>query len=155
MIGQKPKLFNKLLYIDLRVFEFNVIDLQSDDSCRVCGSNPDGPPEAIADRLFEETCARDGRRNFVLSPSRRISVDLGKLNKLLKNKQFPIHSAAKLGTTFNPFSNIQACLLKSGIMIAQTPPDTNPEIKEQVFEIYRSMLVDSLGLPSDILPEKI
>lgn len=46
-------------------------------------------------------------------------------------------------------------MLKSGIMIAQTPPDTKADIKEKVFEIYRSILVDSLGLPADVMPKKI
>ncbi|MGD9149992.1 MAG: HesA/MoeB/ThiF family protein, partial [Desulfobacterales bacterium] len=83
LIGQQPKLLNKLLYIDLRAFEFNILDMQSVDSCSVCGKNPDGPPEKIADRYFEETCARDGRRNFVLTPSRRINIDLKKLATLV------------------------------------------------------------------------
>ncbi|MEJ2728646.1 MAG: HesA/MoeB/ThiF family protein [Deltaproteobacteria bacterium] len=152
VIGQKPKLYNKLLYIDLREFEFNILEMQAVDSCRVCGTQPDGLPQKITDRLFEETCARDGRRNFVLSPSRRINIDRGKLNRLLKKRSFPIQSAGQLGTTFNPSKDIRACILKSGIMIAQTPPDTQAEIKDRVFEIYRSIMVDGLGLTPDILP---
>jgi hypothetical protein len=119
----------------------------------VCGVKPDGLPEEIADRLFEETCARDGRRNFVLSPNQRINIDLGKLDKLLKKKRFPIQSVGQLGTTFNPSKDIQACILKSGIMIAQSPPDTKKDIKDRVFDIYRSIMVDGLGLPRDILPD--
>ncbi len=153
VIGQEPKLFNKLLYIDLRELEFNVLDMQAVDSCRVCGTQPDGLPEEIADRLFEETCARDGRRNFVLSPKDRITIDLKKLGTLLKKRRFPIQSVGQLGTTFNPSQDIQACILKSGIMIAQTPPDTKEEIKDRVFEIYRSIMVDGLGLSRDILPD--
>ena len=153
LMGQEPKLFNKLLYIDLREFEFNILEIQSVDSCRVCGKTPDGPPEKIADRLFEETCARDGRRNFVLSPNRRISVDLGKLKKYLKKNQGSIKSAGQLGITFNPSEeNIHACMLKSGIMIAQTPPDTKAEIKEKVFGIYYTIMIKGLGFSQDILP---
>ena len=152
IIGQEPKLFNKLLYIDLREFEFNILEMQSVDSCRVCGQQPDGLPEEITDRLFEETCARDGRRNFVLSPNRRINIDLGKLGKLLKKRRFPIQSAGQLGTTFNPSRNIRACILKSGIMIAQTPPEMQADIKDKVIEMYKSILVDGLGLSKDILP---
>ncbi len=153
IIGQEPKLFNKLLYIDLREFEFNILEMQSVDSCRVCGVKPDGLPEEIADRLFEETCARDGRRNFVLSPNQRINIDLNKLGKFLKKKRFPIQSGGQLGTTFNPFKDIQACILKSGIMIAQTPPDTKEDIKDRVFDIYRSIMVGGLGLSPNILPD--
>jgi hypothetical protein len=119
----------------------------------VCGTQPDGLPEEIKDRLFEETCARDGRRNFVLSPKERITVDLKKLVTLLKKRRFPIESVGELGTTFNPAKDIQACILKSGIMIAQTPPDTEEEIKNRVIQIYQSIMVDGLGLSRDILPD--
>ena len=152
LIGQQPKLWNKLLYIDLRAFEFNILDMQSVDSCSVCGKNPDGPPEELVDRFFEETCARDGRRNFVLSPNRRIRIDLNTLAKLIKKNNFPIQSAAKLGITFVPSADIQACLLTSGIMIAQTPPDTRAAIKEKVYDIYRSIMIKGLGFPQKILP---
>ena len=155
LIGQEPKLYNKLLYIDLREFEFNIVDMQSVESCRVCGKKPEGPPLEIGDRLFEETCARDGRRNFVLSPNRRIGIDLVKLKKVLKRKKFEIQFTGQFGTTFNPSKDIQACMLTSGIMIAQTPPDTKEEIKEKVIDIYRSIMVNELGLPSAILPQKI
>ena len=153
VMGKEPKLFNKLLYVDLRAFEFNILEMQAVDSCKVCGLQPDGLPEEITDRLFEETCSRDGRRNFVLSPKSRITIDLNKLAKLLKKQGFPIQSAGQLGTTFNPSNEIQACILKSGIMIAQTPPDSKEEIKDRVFQIYSSIMVDGLGLGSDILPD--
>ena len=74
LIGQQPKLLNKLLYIDLREFEFNVLEIQPLDSCKVCGKNPGGPPDKVSDRFFEETCARDGRRNFVLTPAESVSI---------------------------------------------------------------------------------
>ena len=154
LIGQKPRLFNKLLYIDLRQFEFNILEMESVESCRVCGTNPEGPHEEIADRFFEETCARDGRRNFVLSPNCRLDLNLKKLKKHLKKRKILIQSTGKLGLAFMPSKNIQVCILKSGIMIAQTPPDTKEKIKNKVFKTYRSIMVDSLGLPSYILPKK-
>jgi adenylyltransferase/sulfurtransferase len=153
IIGQKPKLYNRLLYIDLREFEFNILEMESVESCRVCGIKPDGAPQEIADRLFEETCARDGRRNFVLSPRRRINIDLDKLGKLLKKRRFTIQSTGRLGTTFKPSEDIQACMLKSGIMIAQTPPEMQANIKDRVCDTYRSILVDGLGFSLDIMPQ--
>ena len=153
IIGQEPNLYNKLFYIDLREFEFKTLEMQAVESCKVCGPQPDGLPEEITDRLFEETCARDGRRNFVLSTKDRITIDLKKLATLLKKRRFRIQSTGELGTSFNPAKDIQACILKSGIMIAQTPPDTQEEIKDRVFQIYQSIMVDGLGLSPDILPD--
>lgn len=53
LIGQEPKLYNKLLYVDLREFEFNILDIPSLESCKVCGTQPDGDPMAVTDRFFE------------------------------------------------------------------------------------------------------
>jgi len=58
-----------------------------------------------------------------------------------------------LGITFEKSDKITACILKGGIMIAQTPPRLEDDLKTEVFEIYRSVLVNGLGLPRDILPE--
>jgi hypothetical protein len=38
-------------------------------------------------------------------------------------------------------------------MVAQTPPQLDDDITGEVFGIYRSILVDGLGLPEDILPD--
>jgi adenylyltransferase/sulfurtransferase len=153
LTGQKPKLLNKLFYIDLREFEFNILDIKALDTCRVCGNHPDGPPNLIKDRLFEETCARDGRRNFVISPKQRLNIPLKKLGRVLRQKGFAVQSAGQFGNTFNSAQDIRACILKSGIMIAQTPPEMQEAIKGKIFEIYRLIMVDGLGLPSDILPD--
>ena len=153
LIGKEPKLLNKLFYIDLREFEFNILELKAVDSCRVCGNHPDGAPDPIKDRLFEETCARDGRRNFVVSPKQRITISLKELGMLLKRRNFAVQSAGQFGITFYPDRKIQACILKSGIMIAQTPPEMQENIKGKIFEIYVSIMIDGLGLPRDIIPD--
>jgi len=153
LIGKEPKLLNKLFYIDLREFEFNILDIKALDSCKVCGDQPEGPPDPIKDRLFEETCARDGRRNFVVSPKQRINISLKKLGKVLNQKGFAVQSTGQFGTSFSPGEAIQACILNSGIMIVQTPPQMHKDIKDKVLDIYRSIMVDGLGFPRDILPE--
>ena len=129
LIGQEPKLFNKLLYIDLREFEFNILDIPSLESCKVCGIKPDGEPMEISDRFFEETCARDGRRNFVISPKRRIDLDMEKLGAVVKDRGLQIKTSGRLGITFKKSEQLTACILKSGIMIAQTPPQLESSFK--------------------------
>jgi adenylyltransferase/sulfurtransferase len=152
LIGQEPKLYNKLLYIDLRELEFNILDIPSLASCRVCGTNPNGEPMEVADRFFEETCARDGRRNFVISPERRLDLDMEQLDAAVKDGGLQIKSSGEFGITFQKSERLTACILKSGIMIAQTPPQLEDDLKDEVAETYRSILIDGLGLPDDILP---
>lgn len=154
IMGKQPKLFNKLLYIDLREFEFNILDIPALENCRVCGTKSAGTPEKVTDRLFEETCARDGRRNFILSPNKRITIDLDKLEKFAKQSGLEVTTAGKFGVTFRKSEKITACMLKSGIMNAQTPPyvEEDDKIKDEIFDIYKSLLVDGLGLSEGLLP---
>jgi len=154
IIDREPKLLNKLLYIDLGDLKFHTLKLAAREDCPVCGVNPSAPPEPLADKLFEETCARDGRRNFIISPKKRIEIHLEQLPDLLNEKGFRIRSSGIFGVTFDQTEDITASILKSGIMIAQTSPSVKSSIKEDVFETYRSILVDGLGLSGDIVPEE-
>jgi adenylyltransferase/sulfurtransferase len=153
LIGQEPKLYNKLLYIDLRELEFNILDIPSMASCSVCGTNPNGEPMEVADRFFEETCARDGRRNFVVSPKRRLDLDMEQLGAAVKDGGLQIKSSGAFGITFQKSEQLTACLLKSGIMIAQTPPQMKDDLKHEVVETYKSLLIDGLGLPKNVVPD--
>jgi molybdopterin/thiamine biosynthesis adenylyltransferase len=153
LIGQQPKLYNKLLYVDLREFEFNILDIPSLESCRVCGIKPDGEPPAIEDRFFEETCARDGRRNFVVTPKQRIDLNMTQLEQRIIERGLQIKSSGRLGITFEKSRQLTACILKSGIMIAQTPPQMDSSYKEEVLETYRAIMVEGLGLSEDLIPD--
>jgi hypothetical protein len=112
---------------------------------------PSGIPEEIPNRFFEETCARDGRRNFVISPKKRLQIDLQQVSALIKAKGLQIKTSGIFGITFKKSDDITACVLKSGIMIAQTPPQMECDYKAQVFEIYRAILIDGLGFPPEIV----
>jgi adenylyltransferase/sulfurtransferase len=153
LTGQEPKLYNKLFYADLRQFEFNILDIPALESCKVCGLEPDGEPQEVTDRFFEETCARDGRRNFVISPKDRLDIDLKKLTGVIKSRGIAVKAPGRFGITFEKSADISACILKSGIMIAQTPPQLESNFKSEVFELYRSILIDGMGFADDILPD--
>jgi len=152
LTGQKPKLFNKLLYVDLKELEFNILDVPRLESCKVCGQKPDGKPAELTDRWFEESCARDGRRTFSISPKKRLEVNLHKVANVIEENGLQVISAGKLGISFEHKKGITACILKSGIMVAQTPPQLDEGITREVFDIYKSVLVDGLGISEEILP---
>ena len=75
------------------------------------------------------------------------------LTKIIANQGMGLKTSGHLGITFEKSDKITACILKSGIMIAQTPPHLEDAFKTEVFEIYRSILMDGLGVSKDILPE--
>ncbi len=153
IIGREPKLLNKLLYIDLGDLKFHTLNITRSENCPVCGVNPTDSPEPIEDRFFEETCARDGRRNFIISPKKRIEINLEQLRMILHERGLPIKTSGQLGISFEQSDDIQTSILKSGIMIVQTSPKVENNHKKDVLETYRSILVEGLGLSNSIMPE--
>ena len=153
LIGKEPKLVNKLLYMDLRELNFNMIELAPSESCSVCGAKPKKEVNIPEDKFFEETCARDGRRNFVITPKSKIEINLEQLRKILDEKGFPIKTAGSMGITFKQSEDVSISILKSGILIAQTSPRLSSNPKDEVIKTYKSILINSLGVSPNILPE--
>ena len=153
IVGQEPKLVNKLLYIDLRDMRFDMLKLARRENCPVCGVRPDGLLAPFPDKFFDETCARDGRRTFMISPRVRIEIELEQLRRLLSERGFPIKVSGMLGITFEQSDDIIISILKSGIMILQTSPTLESDLKDDIFATYKSILVDGLGLSQAILPD--
>ena len=153
LIGKEPKLLNRLLYIDLRDVKFHTFEIRPLETCPVCGINPKGSPEPLRDKFFEETCARDGRRNFIISPKMGTEIDFEQLRRILNEKGFRIKTSGIFGITFERSDDVIASILKNGTMIVQTSPKLKNNPRDDIFEIYRSIIVDGLGLSHDLLPE--
>jgi adenylyltransferase/sulfurtransferase len=153
LVGQEPQLLNKLLYIDLGDMEFRKMDLATRENCPVCNARNKDLPEPIADKLFEETCARDGRRNFIISPKKRVELNIDQLRNLLSERGLRIKSSGSFGITFEQSVDVTTSILKSGTMIVQTSPKVKNDQKHDVLETYKSLLIDGLGLPHGILPK--
>jgi hypothetical protein len=81
-----------------------------------------------------------------------LEVNLNKVANVIEENGLQVISAGKFGISFQHKKGISACILKSGIMVAQTPPQLDDDISKGVFDIYRSIMVEGLGLPGDILP---
>ncbi len=153
IIGQEPTLANKLLYIDLPDMQFHKFEIQKREDCPVCGVRPKGPPEPLRDKFFEETCARDGRSNFILSPKEKVEIDLKELLGVLEKKGYRLQVSGDFGVTFEHSEGITASILKSGTMVVQASPSIKCSPREQAFELFRAILMDGLGLPRTLLPE--
>ena len=152
ILGQEPKLLDKILYIDLREMSFETVDLSAEESCSVCGLESKKTAEPPTQRLVEETCARDGQRNFIISPKERIDISLDKLCGLLSDKGLKIKTSGRFGVTFEQSEDMIICMLKSGTMIAQTSPKLEAIQKSDMLKTYTALLVDGLGLSPSILP---
>ena len=153
MMGQQPNLLNKLLYVDLSRLTFEIFKLAAHKNCLVCGQSAKAPLSPFAEKLVEETCARDGQKSFIVSPAKRIRVDLDQMKGLFDKKGYDIISSGTYGLTMAPSEGISVAVLNSGVMIVQVSPGKDNYRKETALGLYRSLLVDGLGLSADILPE--
>ncbi len=134
--------------------KFHTLKLSVREDCQVCSAPLTMKPEPLEEKLFEETRVKDGRRNFVISPKKRVEIDLEKLSPILDKNGFSIQSSDLLRITFEQIDDITTSILKSGVMIVQTPPSLTKDMKEDVMAaVYETILIDGLGLSRDILSE--
>jgi molybdopterin-synthase adenylyltransferase len=154
LTGREPKLADKLFYLDLREMTFETLSLTPEKDCSVCGTGSGSARGSVSERLIEETCARDGRRNIVVTPTARIELDLSLLGRALDRMGFSIKTSGSCGITFVSSHETTVCILKRGGMIAQTSPMMKAHSKKDILDIYRSVLVEGMGFPPDIVPDE-
>lgn len=148
--GAKPNLANKLLYADLRNLSFDEIPISKREDCPVCGANP--RPSVIKEKRVEAVCGRDGRGVFSITPERKVEIDLEKLRGLLRSKGLKVNTNSKFSVSFDYDPKITLTIFKSGAGIAQMKPPSTPEDTKMILEIYRSILVDQVGVPQEAIP---
>jgi len=133
--------------------KFHHIRIEKSENCPICGDKPKGSPASLRNKFVEETCARDGRSNFIISPKEKVEVDLEAVRKILSERGYPIKASGAFGITFEQSEEITASIIKSGIMIIQTSPSLKESTRERALGIFKSILIDDLGLAPVILPE--
>jgi molybdopterin/thiamine biosynthesis adenylyltransferase len=143
LLNQRPRLAGKLLICDLDSLDFQMIELSRVDNCPVCGSRPSPPAAAPERRLVTELCSRQGRRTFVITPPRDLSLDIDRVHELVASSGYEIRVTGRLGTTFNRGSDGVASLLTSGIMIVEGARD-----EQEASDLYRSLVNQGLGTPA-------
>lgn len=149
-----PKLAGKLLLVSLGDLSFEKVDISRQEACPVCGSKPRGTPRTIPERYFEEECARDGRRTFVLTPKKNIEVDLNRVLRQLQKEGATVRSEGELGISFEYSDSFNLSLLKSGTMIAQVAPSkVREDLNSEILSVYRRIMVDWLGTSLGIVPD--
>lgn len=153
IVGKKPKLVDKLLYVDLREMAFHTLDLNALDTCSVCGPAAVNPPREVTWNPVEETCARDGRRNLIVSPTGRVTLDLKAAADAIRSRQWTLKKKGDLGILFDPEDGVTASLLKSGTLVVQISPKLEAYQKGAALALYRSILVDDLSMPATLVPE--
>lgn len=141
LLGERPRLANKLLYCDIEYMDFQEVRLSQSENCPVCGPKASTSPAPLKRDLIEEVCGRGGRRVFIITPRRDLDLDIKKLYEVLKKKNFNIEVKANLGITFSQNCK-RASVLKSGILITEGVKD-----REETLEIFNEVVLEGLGIP--------
>jgi len=147
--GREPKLAGRMLSVDVRDLEFQFMELKPSRDCPVCGPGA-GEPPPVEEKPVEETCARDGRRTFFVTPRDRVEVGVERLAQLLQSRGYRGILTGGTGVSFESDRGVRFCVLASGVMIAQTAATAGGDIRGEITETYRSLLVEGLGLPAAI-----
>lgn len=153
ILGRAPQLSSKLLLINLNDLSFDKIDVSKQKNCNTCGSSPIGNQKKIVEKFLEEECARDGRRTIVLTPKKKIEVDLEKVTQKLTNEGKTVKVKGNLGITFDISEMFTMSLLQSGLAIVQiSPKKDNEKMQSEILAVYEGIVVDLLGYPKEVVP---
>ncbi len=105
ILGQKPKLIDRLLYIDLNELSFDKIQMFRQEQCPSCGQKEDKNVYLVPQQeelIIEELCGRErGRRAYSVTPASTLSnsISLAGIAKNAETLGYNIKMKGKLGIT--------------------------------------------------------
>ncbi|MGI0082674.1 MAG: ThiF family adenylyltransferase, partial [Nitrosopumilaceae archaeon] len=134
VIGKKPTLANKLLYVDLDNLEFNSSTFSKVEECPVCGSGKaeESPKKEL---IIEELCGRNrGKRTFSVTPTQKIELDIKKMTSTAATNGFKVNNQGEMGLSISS-DCVFASFLKSGSAVIVGSKDENDAVK-----LYNTLL---------------
>src|SRR5574339_987302 len=102
ILGEKPTLENKLLYIDLNDLSMEKITVFRQEGCPSCGTKRiDRDQPQVQQLIIEELCGRDrGKRTYTITPAQISSqIDLIGIEKNASKLGYTIKTKGELGLT--------------------------------------------------------
>ncbi len=105
ILGQKPKLIDRLLYIDLNELSFDKIQMFRQEQCPSCGQKEDKNVDLVPQQeevIIEELCGRErGKRAYSVTPTSTLSnsISLAGIAKNAETLGYDIKMKGKLGIT--------------------------------------------------------
>ena len=110
--GAEPSLASRLLFVDLRHFSFDTINLAKNPKCPVSGKG-----KAVtepAPKLVERACSRDGSGTYFINPARALDLQLSRLDPYSARKGFTMLAKGELFRTIRLDDLYDVSILKSG-----------------------------------------
>ena len=142
ILGERPTLENKLLYIDLNDLSLEKVPVFRQVECPSCGTKrKDNDQLEIKQLIIEELCGRDrGKRTYTVTPAENsIILNLNGIEKSAERLGYRIKTKGELGLTVisSNSDNLSLSFMTSG---AATIVGAKSE--EEALSIYKSFVDD-------------
>lgn len=142
ILGEKPTLENKLLYIDLNDLSLEKVSVFRQEECSSCGiKRIDKDQLETQDLIIEELCGRDrGKRTYTVTPAQiSSSLNLIGIEKSAERLGYTIKTKGELGLTImtSNSDNLSISFMTSG---AATIVGAKSE--DEALSIYKSFVND-------------
>lgn len=142
ILGEKPTLENKLMYVDLNDLSLEKISVFRQEECPSCGTKRIDIDELETKQLIiEELCGRDrGKRTYTVTPSHiSSSLNLIGIEKNAERLGYTIKTKGELGLTITSSNsdNLSISFMSSG---AATIVGAKSE--DEALSIYKSFVDD-------------
>jgi molybdopterin/thiamine biosynthesis adenylyltransferase/molybdopterin converting factor small subunit len=142
ILGERPTLENKLLYIDLNDLSLEKVPVFRQVECPSCGTKrKDNDQLEIKQLIIEELCGRDrGKRTYTVTPAENsIILNLNGIEKSAERLGYRIKTKGELGLTVisSNSDNLSISFMTSG---AATIVGAKSE--EEALSIYKSFVDD-------------
>lgn len=142
ILGEKPTLENKLLYVDLNDLSLEKVSVVRQEECPSCGTKRiDSIQLETKQLIIEELCGRDrGKRTYTVTPAQiSTSLNLIGIEKSAEKLGYTIKTKGELGLTImsSNSDNLSISLMTSG---AATIVGAKSE--DEALSIYKSIVDD-------------
>ena len=145
ILGEKPILENKLLYVDLNDLSLEKVSVFRQDECPSCGTKRiDSNQLETKQLIIEELCGRDrGKRTYTVTPAHiSTSLNLIVIEKSAERLGYTIKTKGELGLTImsSNSDNLSISFMTSG---AATIVGAKSE--DEALSIYKSFVDDNVS----------
>jgi hypothetical protein len=117
----------------------DLIDVAKSRECLACGKRRAAEEPKFGVEV-EESCARDGRGTFFVTPSQPKAVDLGRLEEALRLRGYQNVKRSLMAFSFDYSSRMRVHILKSGFAVVQVAPPRQEGDRDEAYKVYLDTL---------------
>ena len=116
---KEPHLKGKLMFIDLHNFDFEVVPLNKNPNCPVCGVSHEKEISAVAEIKITEDCSREGKFVYIVDPQLKVGrISKSQVIKQLKSLGFKIRKITRMAVIAEN-DDTDVTILRSGVAVIQ------------------------------------